>query len=260
MIRMSLDQATFDLAIRKMADISGRTLREECIRQAGLFTRDAMLFTPPFGNQPIEEGGNKQKLAGHGSVKSDIKTAFSALADLKIIRDSREFGLELKRLLRKGDFTTAEVLLRREGIRTTGVIQRADKAHHEKKRDRYGKVQSVNPWRVVQKPSIGALLKEKLKWVGFAKSGWLYALHKTGRTVPGFGWIAKKAAGLGVYREGGSTEKPRVEIGNAVPYIQKYHDKIIGRAHRNRLRNTPKEAAAMEKAIARKLKREGVTA
>lgn len=263
-VKAEVDDRTFQTGVRRLMQLTGQSMREILREQAGFFCQDALKLTPPTGNAPIRESFAKQRGEGISATTRDVRRAFAPIRKLRFLETPEgNFGEAINKLMRKGNYPMVEALLRKIGIRDfISVVQQADRELHNRLRDRRGRVtRTKTAYFVDRTASINAYLQQRLRKVGYAKSGWITPLKALGRAlasgrtaVPG--WISGHT-GPGVYHESGTEQKPEILVGNAVPYIQKYYNNIIGRAYRERLEKLPMQVRAIERAMQRKLKAAG---
>jgi hypothetical protein len=253
--RVTFDEGTFGRSVKRLTELTGKGMEEILREQAGLFAKDAMKFTPPFGNAPITESMATQLDVGTKSVSRDVSLAFQSVQHLRVAQQGSRPGKSILAMIQKGQIQELELVLRKMSIRAFGVEENATVDLLNRLRDRYGRVRRrVGSYLIINAQSIAAVLKHQLENLGIAKAGWGKALRATRKTKHGMPrWVTRheKKTG-GYYREGGTGQKFFVEVGNEVPYAQKFKDHIEQRAWVNRLRNIPKQVRQMEKALEKK--------
>lgn len=271
MIKAYIDHGHWSNQVRKLNRIMKQTMEDTLRGQGKLFVRDAIRFTPPFGDAPITEPFATQLEIGKEAVLRDRKNVFKEASSIRKLCEGR-FGENITKLVAEGKTATANELLMKElGVRNSGLQLSVLGPTWERKRDRRGKVRSVYPYilhdgvlpnynpglndlrAMPQDPELRRLLEQKLARVGAAKSGWLKAA--AGLKLPLPRWIKKgKGAQSGTFRETGTSATFAVEMRNNVPFIQAAGRelKIVNRAWKNRERNIQKQIEAAWKAAKRK--------
>lgn len=262
-ITAKFDDRQFKEAAERIAVFSNKSMLEVCRQQAGLFVSDAVKFTPPFGDAPITEKWPVQREVGEKRVEKDIRKAFMPVERLAIFHSQKPLGNLLRRALRgtKNRFK-AEQILREVGIKTDGIIAKANEDFHNLKRNTRGSVRSgKSPFIVTNFKSIDALIRKKQKLVGLSKSGWRAAVEGVNkfraRAIGLPAWV-RRHGGTGGYQEGQAGNKSFVEVSNSVNHAQKHADKIMTRAWNNRIRNIQLQAQKQEQAMQRAAKKAGL--
>lgn len=272
MIKAYIDHGHWSNQVRKLNRIMQQTMEQTLRGQAKLFVRDAIRFTPPFGDAPITEPFAKQLEIGRESVFRDRKRVFVEASSMRELCQGR-FGREITRLVAKGNTAKAnELLLTKLKRNTSGLQLSALNMTWRGKRNRRGVVPRGNAPSILhdgvlpeyrpelnglktlpQDPELRRILEEKLARVGAAKSGWAKAARALKLPLPP--WIRKgKGAQSGTYHETGSSSAFAVEVRNNVPFIQATGRelKIVARAWKNRERNIAKQIEAAWKALKRR--------
>lgn len=272
MIKAYIDHGHWSNQVRKLNRIMKQTMEETLRGQGKLFVRDAIRFTPPFGDAPITEPFATQLEIGREAVFRDRKRVFLEASSMRELCQGR-FGREITRLVAKGNTAKANELLTKNLKRKNAGLQlSALDMTWRGKRNRRGAVPKgnlptilhdgvqpdynpqLNDLRAMpQDPELRRILNEKLARVGAAKSGWLKAA--AGLKLPLPSWIKKgKGAQSGTFRETGTSATFAVEMRNNVPFIQAAGRelKIVARAWKNRERNIQKQIEAAWKAAKRK--------
>ena len=134
---------------------------------------------------------------------------------------------------------------------------------------------------VVEKGVLAGYMQTVFARVLTAKSGWVYAWQKfqvaLGRTTGGGftkGGREKELVGKGIpaalrkmrgareghYVNSGTEDKPVMEAGNSIPFVQRFADHVMRRTWNNRVRNIQKQAKDMAKEMAKALRQKGVDA
>jgi hypothetical protein len=262
---VEVNMAELNQGMTKLAQLTGKELVTIVREQARLFCFDAMKSTPPFVGKPyapLTEGFPAQRKAGEMAVERDIGTkAMQPLTRLDIFKPNQEkgddLGVYLSRLIRRNRTLKAEEILRKNKIRTLGILKRADASLHERIRDNRGRVQRNIGYLVVSEPSVRSLIRKKKKNVGLAKGGWVFSVKavstKLGvrHRVPG--WLSRAhSSSSGIYFESGAGDGVTITVGNVVPKAQGMRSMIEQEALRNRVRNLPLQIRGVERALARK--------
>ena len=276
--RVKLNQAQFASDVRRLMKLTNKTMGEVLDEQAGLFARDGMRFTPPFGNAPITESFTIQRKAGENAIITDIvgggPNAFKSnpKAGIFVVLPSSMVN-DSERRKRSGNvFVFADKTGRAYGVdqehwKVDAPISELLEHHNRMRSPRTGRVTSagsrtrdVGRWRFLDKFVIRDTQFEKLKKVlfarvGLAKAGWVLSLTNLGKASRGLpAWVKKQARGVasGIFKRSGIDTKAKVTVGNAVPYVQRFAEHVEKRAWANRMRNFPKQIEQTAKALARK--------
>lgn len=271
MIRAYVDHGHWSGQVRKLNRVMKQTMEQTLRGQAKLFTRDAIRFTPPFGDAPITEPFAKQLEIGREAVFRDRKNVFKEASSIKALCIGR-FGENIAKLVSTGKTAEANTLLMKElNVRNSGLQMSVLAPTWKKARDRRGRVRGVYPFilhdgilpdynpglndlrAMPEDPELRRLLTEKLARVGSAKAGWVKAAESLKLPLPR--WIKKgKGSASGAYHETGSNDRFGVEVRNNVPFIQATGRelKIVARAWKNRERNIQKQIEAAFKAAKKK--------
>lgn len=272
MIRAYIDHGHWSSQVRKLNRIMKQTIEETLRGQAKLFVRDAIRFTPPFGDAPITEPFAKQLEIGKEAVFRDRKRVFLEASSMRELCIGR-FGREITRLVAKGNTAKANELLTTNLKRKNDGLQlSALGMTWEGRRNRRGAVNKGNRPTILhdgvlptynpalnglrtmpEDPELRRILEQKLAKVGAAKSGWAKAAAALKLPLPR--WIKKgKGFQSGSYHESGSSSSFGVEVRNNVPFIQAAGRelRIVNRAWKNRERNIQKQIEAAWKAAKRK--------
>lgn len=276
--QVKLNKAQFASDVRRLMKLTNKTMGEVLDEQAGLFARDGMRFTPPFGNAPITESFTVQRKAGENAIITDIvgggPNAFKSnpKAGIFVVLPSAMVN-DSERRKRSGNvFVFAD-----KSGRAYGVDQEHWKVdapiselleHHKKMRSpRTGRVTSagsrtrdVGRWRFLDKLIIRDTQFEKVKKVlfasvGIAKSAWVLPLSYLGKASRGIpAWIKRHSKGVasGIYKRTGRDQKVKIVVGNSIPFVQRFAEHVEKRAWANRMRNFPKQIEQTAKALARK--------
>lgn len=268
MIKAHVDHGHWSGQVRKLSGIMKQTMEETLRGQAKLFTRDAIRFTPPFGDAPITEPFARQLEIGKEAVHRDRKRVFLEASSMRELCIGR-FGREITRLVANGKAAQAnELLLTKLKRKTDGLQMSALGMTWQGKRNNRGVVPKGNRPAILhdgvlpsynpalnglkalpEDPELRRILERKLASVGAAKSGWVKAASALKLPLPR--WIKKaKGAASGAYHETGSQDRFGVEVRNNVPFIQASGRelRIVERAWKNRQRNIQKQIEAAFKA------------
>lgn len=249
--------------MNKIAGIVNKTLLEILRQQAGLFARDAMKITPPFGASSVRESYGKQYRTGQAAVDHDVDLTFRPVDSYWILKSDNHYahgdlGAQIREAIQKNNWLLAEFLLNKARLKPAGVIPDATIELHKQKFDKAFRVRG-RKYAVKNKASIGRVKLALRNRVGIAKAGWMEAYTKYGRTmdtVPN--WI-KRHQGIanGRTSEKLSDTKPEITLENPVPYVQDRADEMIPLLYRLRTNAVLKEAKALERWQAKKLREAG---
>lgn len=272
--RLAIKRGEWANQVRKLSRAMGQTMEQTLRGQAKLFVRDAIRFTPPFGDEPIKEKFEKQLEIGRDAVFRDRKRVFVEASAMKQLCEGR-WGKNITRLIQKGNVALANKLLVEDsGLRVSGIQTSALDMTWRGKRDKRGAVPrgvkpavlhdgvlpsykpGLNALRAMpEDPELRRILTDKLNRVGAAKSGWVKAAKALKVALPK--WIkGNKGAASGTYQEFGQGSKFGVRVYNEVPHVQLEGRqlRIVERAMANRERNIAKQAEAAWKAAKKKEK------
>lgn len=268
MIKAYVDHGHWSSQVRKLNRIMGQTMHDTLRGQAKLFTRDAIRFTPPFGDAPITEPFAKQLEIGKEAVFRDRKRVFLEASSMRELCIGR-FGREITRLVANGKAAQAnELLMTKLKRKNDGLQMSALGMTWDGRRNKRGAVNKGNRPTILhdgvlptynptlnglktlpEDPELRRILERKLANVGAAKSGWVKSASALKLPIPR--WVKKgKGNASGTYQESGSGWKFGVEVRNNVPFIQATGRelKIVSRALKNRERNIQKQIEAAFKA------------
>jgi hypothetical protein len=275
MIKAIIDKVHWADQVKRLSIAMGETIDVTLKGQAKLFVRDAIRFTPPFGDAPIKEPFKLQREIGQDAVQRDARRVFVEASAIRKLCEGR-FGEEITRLVATGKSAQANELLTNQGVsklRTSGIQYGALGMTWEKARNKRGTVRTFAPYilhdgvlpkfnprlndfrAMPDDPELRRIVQSKMNAVGTAKSGWANAAVALKLPIPG--WIKRsKKRGAGVYRETGKGLKLEIEISNNVPFIQASGRelRIVQRAWNNRQRNIDKQIKAAFRAAAKKQK------
>lgn len=216
---------------------AGRVVRDE----ARLFVKDVVKHTPPFGETPSTETLNHQRKIGEAAVERDIRRAFVALEELKVMQ-GEETALvgRLRELARQGKVQSIHDILRDElNFKNPNVAARVDPEWHETQRDKRGRVPGGKrrPRMVIlNEGTIRKQIRAKQRRVGKAKGGWAAAADALGVKLPG--WIKRHGSPGQVQNRLDNIFNPSITMANLVGYIQGTGAElqIVNRALRNRVK------------------------
>lgn len=268
MIRAYIDHGHWSSQVRKLNRIMKQTMEDTLRGQGKLFVRDAIRFTPPFGDAPITEPYARQLEIGREAVFRDRKRVFLEASSMRELCIGR-FGREITRLVANGKAAQAnELLMTKLKRKNDGLQMSALGMTWQSRRNKRGAVNKGNRPTILhdgvqptynptlnglktmpEDPELRRILERKLANVGAAKSGWAKAASALKLPLPR--WVKKgKGTASGTYHETGSNSSFGVEIRNNVPFIQATGRelKIVARAWKNRERNIQKQIEAAWKA------------
>lgn len=249
---LQIESAGFERDVRRLAQLTGKSLQVVLDEQGRLFTRDVVKATAPFSpGQGWTESLAAQHQVGRKATERQIRGLFRPLSSLSVFTSQSRTGRRLRSLASTGNFDEAGELLKAIGLRTQGVVPAATRELHEANRNSRGRVTKKANYFVRDGRSIESLVRRKMSYVGRAKAGWVKAASALGLPLPG--WITKWASS-GIFYRSGPPESPAITIGNAVPYIQQSgeEDRIIDWALNNRRRNLPKQIEHTMNALIRR--------
>ena len=233
-----LETAAFENQMRRLAAATKRTLPDVLSQAARVVVRNAITLTPPFDpkrgdrraaagldpNKAVSWG--EQKAVGNRAVEKDLKKLFKAWEKAGVFRSEggTEKGRRLSRAiaaaLRAGKVTLANQLLER-GRWKEKVVGWVTRPLHDGARNKRGRVlarSAANPAYIVANAgSVNDFTKKKLKFIGYAKSGWARAFIALGGKLPA--WL-RQEHGHGVFQRSGGNDKPSVTVGNSLGWLQ----------------------------------------
>lgn len=272
MIRVAIDRGHWANQVRRLAAVMGQSIDEVLTGQAKLFVRDAMKFTPPFGDAPITEKPARQIEIGKAAIVADLRRMFRPASFFPIFTENRRASYFAK-LAREGRTDRLLEYARMGGARNLSghVLEatpqfarsQADRRMRYRKKDgtlvHPGTVQTFDwtadfPDQLPLDKSIRAVAERKMAMVGNAKAGWVTAAKALKVPVPG---VIRRLPGAsaGIYERRGAGVKLSITVGNRVRYMQGRPElSIIRRAWGNRQRNIEKQIANAIKARNRKMK------
>lgn len=266
-VAFQYDQVGFARQCQQIAELSRRSLSEDVIPQrAGLFTRYASGFTPPFGTAPIKESATTKRKIGLEAVRKDVRRLFRPLESLRLYAPEQpkakagghSLGFAIRAAAKKGNYTLAQELLRKAKIHVRGVVKEPTDELLNAMRDKHGRIQKVRGYVTVSgEAKQNRFIKHRQERVGLAKDGWSMALLGLNQKVPA--WVEKQSAD-GVFISHLTGDKPEITVGNPVDYIQWTAPRIEQQAWGNLFRNTEKEAQILERAARKKLREAGIQA
>jgi hypothetical protein len=251
-LTLQIESAGFERDVRRLSELTGKSLQVVLDEQGRLFTRDVVKATAPFypGRNWTESLASQHEI-GRNATERQIRSLFRPLASLRISTSDTRGGRRLRSLASTGKFEEATELLKAIGFRTQGLVPLATRELHEANRNSRGRVTKKTSYLVRDGRSIESLVRRKKSYVGRAKGGWVKAANALGLHLPG--WITKWNS-EGIFLRGGTAASPWITIGNAVPYIQQSgeEDRIIDWALANRRRNLPKQIEQTMNALIRR--------
>lgn len=286
-LTVSLDKGKWDNALRELAEVMGQTVEEACRGQARLVLRDCIRFTPPFTKKPyapITESFKKQFEAGKEAIKGDILRVFrpanwlwTMTIDKKGQKSDR--AKAVAKFARKGDIAGIKKLFPAgDKIRRLKAVEKvANPLYYEQtRRTKTGRPPRKFPGVLIHRGTVPTwenrnnlkgmttygklhqIFKEKVKGIGTAKAGWLYAADKLGlpsRDVPS--WVRRHQGKVGTAGVFDVVEglKATVTCGNTLSWIQESGKtlRVVNMALKNRMRNLPKQIEMAAKKKARKI-------
>ncbi len=248
----------FNATMDDIAKLTNRSLTEVVKQQAGLFARDLMRLTPPFGKSPLKESYGDQRKIGNAAVSHDVSLVFKPLDGYGLLRGDwntkhGDIGNQVRKAVAKKNFALAEFLLNRVDLKPLAVIDRATVELHRQKAGRALRI-SGRSYRVARKQSIEAVKRQLQKEVGEAKAGWMRSLEMFGRPDEAPSWVRRHRSAGGAY-ETKSDTKPIVTIFNAVKYVQDRAPEIIPIATRVRRWAATKQLEHLQSALRKSAKK-----
>lgn len=221
-MKVSIDPASdreLRSAIQKLADASGKTVKEALPAQARLFAADLAFNTRPIGKSPSEQKKGQEKVARRiNEVYLDVGAAVNILK-----RKSESLGKAFSAMIRRKDYRAAEELINRHGGgRSRFEVGPFDGGALHQKQQFSAR---VTVRRVcVDKAKVAQYIRSVQKLVGFAKGGFATAARQLGgvRGIPGYA-TRQKAPGKGSVKGDGKTLE--VTLQNDVRYIDKALDR-----------------------------------
>ena len=233
-----LDSAQFENDLRRLAAATKKTLPAVLDQAACVVVRNALMLTPPFDPKRKENRAaqgldtekpaswGQQRAVGNNAVSKDLGKLFKAWEKAGVFRSEggTEKGKRLSRAiaqaLRHGNVTLANQLLER-GHWKERAVGWVTRPLHDANRNRRGRVltrgQGGKSFFVQHAGSAADFTKRKLKFIGYAKSGWARAYLALGGKLPG--WL-RQEHGHGLFQRSGGNEKPAVKVGNTLGWLQ----------------------------------------
>lgn len=284
-------EAKFREALGKIVFMAGKQKIRLMMEQMVLLLKDAMKLTPPMGDAPITESIKAQQDIGNGAVSRDIRGGNNPDWDSRsgVFRSiSADLVSATKKAVRKNkNGSDVFVFFKKPGIAhmvpvelfRPDVSQQEMRDWHNKHRDRYGRSRGVKGrgrgnggdtkttgQMVVKGTALARYVKSAQAWVLNGKSPWAALMEKLQSKLGRAGRIPPALKKLRGFREGAhyiaalGTDRPILECGNRIPYMQKHADHIMSRAWSNRVRNIQKQAKVMEREFVKSLKSKGIEA
>lgn len=253
MITFKLDKVAFERAARQLAVLTQKDLKTVLDDQARLLVRDLAKMTPPFqpGNTNAQSWASQRRI-GIAATTRDLERIFPPPAKWKTgSAKNAAFETALTAALKRGDIPAANAILSRGRWKERAALV-PDERMHAAQRTRYGRVRRRPAvWLIARESARLAFIRERVKRVGIAKSGWSEAAVALGLRLPN--WITNQR-GRGSFRRLGDPAKPAVEVGNLVPFIQETgaDQRIVQRALRLREINLERQLKILVDKLARK--------
>ena len=257
------DQRDFSKQLDRLRRVVRKDTGELLRAQTRLFVADACALTPPTGGNPLGAAGTARNATslpgnslsarkqGQDAVARDIRRLCLSFDDLEMAKGEGRMAVNLRGLLRAGQYGTALQVLDRAGVRVESIEATATVEVLNRHRDRRGRVVRGRRVLVRDGRSIVRLLRSQQALVGRAKAGWKRAADALGLRLPR--WITRHEE-PGIFTEQGRGDNRSIIVGNALGYAQKLDQtaNIMNRAYRNRLRNLRAQVEAATAAAARK--------
>lgn len=180
--------------LQKLADASGKTVREVLPAQMRLFAADLAFNTHPIGKTAADQKVNQKK------VEDRIQTVYPSVGMMAEMLSQKEERLKkafIARIRRK-EYAGAERLLN-DIFPSQYTIGEFDGGELHKEQQFTRKVHKRLV--VINYPQVTAYIREKKKLVGFAKGGYATGARQLGgvRGIPGYA-TRQKAPGTGTIR------------------------------------------------------------
>lgn len=210
----------FKRQLTELSALTGITMAAAVTRTAALWVRDCIRATPPTGRGKAFTSKSAQRKLGERRLEVDVmKRAFPRLTALRMMQTENEGKAAIDALVRKGDYRGATETLRAMGVESEAVLARPNRGLHQRLRDKSTgrvRVPKGGQYLVADEGAQRAYLSEAMKRTGRAKSGWAIAAARLGLPKPGWGSHSAPGAFRGIT----DREKPSIEFGNGVPFIQ----------------------------------------
>lgn len=258
--------------VRRLIDAYGKGANEVLRSQARLFVRDAMRFTPPFGEAPITESFEEQRKMGRAAIVDDMKRMMLAASQVRILSAGNDASAFWARRLKENESAALPELQTaiQSGKRLlSGVWDKVTVPRVEGKMGRgrrYKRNESYlifngRPPRLFSgnrrldvPPELREIVRRKVNKIGRSKAGWVKAADALGlKGIPR--WIrSQSGTSAGIFDSEGGGLQVSYTVGSLVPWMQTKGRElnIVERAWKNRQRNIEKEIENVLRANARK--------
>ncbi len=171
----------FQNAIKELATLLGKSVKEVVLDEASFFARDSAKMMPPFGKTPIKESWSAQKKLGERAVDLQVNRAFKPLDYFKKWKNDKVVKAMLRlATVKKFNPLAIEHAIRQMGMkRISGVIEKPTEDAHNASRGSDGRVRKRQAqWFVRRKADVDRYAKSQLAELGKMKDGWMVALSK----------------------------------------------------------------------------------
>jgi hypothetical protein len=209
----------FGEALKKYWQTVGGDLGEILRTQTRLVTERCIDLTPPFSGKRLsrmlkaEFGRTTAKTVGEARVARDIERVFVPVNRLMLWKTMQEF----RNAVERRDMEQIKQILGPK-FRFVTIQPNVHPALHQTQRNKRGNVRRKPDQSLILNPaSVQAYIRERQKWVGFAKSGWGDAARLFGAKMPA--WVSRHN-GAGFAFDLTGEVRMRTQIGNEVSYIQ----------------------------------------
>lgn len=223
-------------AFERLRQARGTSTGAELRRRGRIISMDCMRATPPF----LQKGGvtkgmltqswNTQKRTGEKRTKRDVERVYQTLEGIKILAKGNQRFARLKAQIaayaRRGDFQKIQDILKNFGL-TLPVIKVADPDVHKRARGYRGRVKGGPRVVVLNKASIGKLVKTQVAHVGKTKAGWVAGAKGLGATdIPN--WITRHSTPGSISdRSGAQLLRQSIKVRNRVSWGNQLSDLAI---------------------------------
>ena len=234
-VKISVDDKKFQRALKNFYAGTQKDRAEILKAQGRLIAVNLAFQTAPFGS---DKGA---KLKGETSVRADVNRVYKGVPvthrdiwnsgkgqSLPYIEDSRQAAAAFVRMMRSGDFISAEKLLEDLGLpRYRGTEVGMFDGGQAIRAARYGRRKKVSRNQfaeqvVKNQPALNRFSKMVMKRVGLAKAGWASPAKYLGGTRGIPSWVTRHTDGRALGSIDDQTSRrsrPYIKMTNHVPYV-----------------------------------------
>lgn len=219
MIKVEVDDSKLQRSLAELSILTGRDMKDILKQEARLFCVALAKYTQPFG---LDQNA---KAMGEAAVRRDIRKVYATPSWVwgEINKTNSTAAKNAARAvmgyLQKKKYEEAEKILKRFGIQlSTGKFD----ARYHKERFVGGKLKGRDYSQIVaEEKELEDYIRQKMKLVGFAKSGWASCARMLGGTRGVPAWARKNNAPAMVVDHSNSRDDPHFILVNAIDYTSR---------------------------------------